>query len=242
MQSQSSQEIKRYGAKIVGALGKAGKFIRQKASEIGEEASQAAGEVKKELKDYGVTLKTEVLPKAQEKLESASKAVRAHGNLTARRVAAEVNELVKTSEVLNSEKAREFELVKMVVNQKVSLRPLVKEYIKSDAALMSDFDNSKDVARGVPLFPKLKNLLLLKGEFIPVRIYIGPKGLTTRVYHQSDGPFESSSKPQYVLKSERPTEPEDLFQLRLNAQEVTDSLKAMRESEAFIRFVATRSY
>ena len=253
MQSQSSQELKRYGVKIVGALTNAGKFLREKASQVQGEAASVAKEVGHELKECRADLKEEgrkaakilkeeVLPKAQQTLDEAGKVVRAHGGLTVRRVAAEVQELVRDPKVLEEEKQQEFELIKMVVNRKVDLRPLMREFIKSEASVISDFDNSSKPVQGVPIFPAQHNLALLKGEFMAVRIYIGPKGLTTRVYEQSDQGFESSTKPQYVLKEERPTTADDLFQLRLRAQEVTNSLTAVREAGPFFQFVSSRSY
>ena len=242
MSGQFQEEVRRYGGKILAALGHASNAITEGTKDLRAEAADTIEEVKKTAKDTADWLKEEGLPTARAKLSHASDVVAAHGELTVRRFGAAAREAVSSSEELEGSKERQFDLAKLVFNRKVSLAASMREFLKSDQALLSmeDFDNSGQALRGLPVFPSQKNLSHLRDEFIPVRIYLTAAGIQARVYEQSSPEEHLAGKPQYAFKSERAANADDLFQLQLNAEQLALVIDAASESKAFQAFKAAK--
>jgi hypothetical protein len=239
MPGQFHEEVTRLATHALSALGKAGKKLRSKADDLGAEISKASKETSEDLKKASKTFKEETLPKIITTAENVGHVVRAHRELTARRAGAEIQELVRDPEHLEARKNAEFELAKLVVNQRINLHSKVRAFMSSEFALIKGIDNSDAQVKGVMIFPKFKDLELLRNDYIPFRIFANNQGLMCRVYEQNNDALLDTSQARYRFKEERLACPEDLFQLQINAQHVVEALASIKELNAYKEFIKT---
>jgi hypothetical protein len=240
MPGQTREEGIRLGTHLLGFLKKtAGDFAdgaREMAGEIRSTAADVAKEFRSTAKDVRKHVETEVLPQAGRFAET----VAAHGDLTIRRVGAELRETLRDEGPLAKEKQHEFELSNMAVNQKVHLHAPTRSFLLSAAAVLQSFDATGEEIKGIALFPREKNLAVLKDEYVSHRLFIGAEGLMCRVYAQNEAALRDPEKPRYTFKEQRPATADDLFQLQLTSRDVLATLETFKSSERFKAFTAKR--
>lgn len=252
------EEFSRYGSKVVqgldrlkGALGarskQLGEALKAGAAELKEDAAAVAADLKQDasaaaaaLKEDGKRgvewLKGTGVPKAKEKIGQAAEVVATHADLTGRRIAAEVREVVSDPEILEKDKAHNFELTNMVFNRRVSLVAPLRNFLDSEHAQLKGFDNSGAVLRGIPLYPQQNALAHLEDEFVPVRIYVTTGGLVARTYKQNTPEEVCAGQPQYSFVNERKANADDLFQVRVTPDQLEGALGEIRKSAAYGAF------
>ncbi len=244
MQSNLGEELNRYG----GMIGRGLKALGSKASQgledlkvgaakkvegLKKDAEAALGDLKTKGEKQLGHLKDEVLPSLKTKAGNAAGVVAAHVDLTARRCSAEAREAFSNPDILDKEKATNFDLVSIVVKDKVRMNAAMRKFLASDSAKVEGFDNTGEVISGVPLFPAPARLAHIKDQYVPVRVFVSLDGLKTRVYDQTPPEDVIEGKAQYSFKEERATTAEDLFQLAIKPEAVTTALEVVRSSEAF---------
>jgi hypothetical protein len=247
MPGQFGEELARYGGKVAKGLKALKETVESGSKQLGAEVGKEATELGKELANTARALKAEGergikwldqtgVPAAKEKLGHAAQVVATHADLTGRRIAAEALELAKKPEILEKDKARNFELVTLLFNRKVSLFAPVRTFLQSEHAKLEGLDNSGEILRGVTLYPQQKALPHLKNEFVPVRIYITAGGLVARTYQQASPEEVCEGKPQYTFVGERKASADDLFQLRITPDQLGGALGELYLSNTYQAF------
>ncbi len=242
--TRMEDEFTRYRTKLGKNVAGAESFFKRTIGEARKKFGEVVEEVKADGKRAVEKLDKEVLPKACKKLGEAGTNVLAHVELTARVAGASIIDAATRDDpkAKDERSARELRMAKSLVREKVYDRKgkpgPFKTYLASEEAVIENFDNTGEEAKGIAVYPRGKRLTILKDEFVPVRIFISADGgLTSREYVQNKKALEDPKQAQYTLKGkERATTAEDLFALQITAHEIGTILDAR-----YNKFQAARS-
>lgn len=212
-----------------------GHFLDRVKAQAGKGVDELANKADAAIAGAEKWVDTELKPAVNRAAMDVGDVVRGKGSVLARQVGAEIRECTSDRISLLQEAERTLAAFNREFKYQLKAKPILPRFLTSPSACLHEFDSTGTPVQGISVFPRPDIMQLVKGDFLPTRMFISGNGLMVRTYEEIPSAMVHKGK-KYNLLVERPAVASDLVDLNVRLDELVSSLHALKGDPRVERF------